>query len=71
MTINIRDVNEDGTVTLSSRSELRVGDTVTATLTDPDIPVTDLTWQWKRGDADIANAMSASYTAVEVMHACL
>ncbi len=64
ITINIRDVDEPGTVALSPSRELRVGDTVTATLTDPDIPVTDLTWQWKRDDVDIPDAMSASYTAV-------
>ena len=55
-----------GTVTLSPSSGLRVGGTVMAILTDPDvIENTLLGWQWKRDGADITGATSESYTAID------
>ena len=70
VTITVTDVDEDGVVTLSS-SQPQVDTALTATLKDPDAPVTSVTWQWaKSGTAqgtysDIAEANSASYTPVE------
>ena len=69
VTITVTDVDEDGTVTLSS--ETRVGTAITATLTDADGGVTGTTWQWAKATAmdgtysDIAGATSDSYTPVE------
>ena len=69
VTINVTNVDEDGTVTLSS--ETNVGVAITATLTDADGSVTGTTWQWASSDAmdgtytNIAAATSESYTPVE------
>ena len=67
VTINVTNVEEAGTVTLSmthpsARAEL------TATLTDPDGGVTSESWQWAKADAkagpytDINGEISANYT---------
>ena len=59
--------DDDGSVTLSE-TRPAVGDTITATLTDPDGSITNTTWQWasssdgESGWTDIAGATSASYT---------
>ena len=69
VTINVTNVDEDGTVTLSS--ETKVGVAITATLTDADGSVTGTTWQWASSDAmdgtytNIAAATLDSYTPVE------
>ncbi len=69
VTINVNDVDEPGTVSLSS-SQPRVGTSLTATLSDPDSGVTNQEWQWANSNAaagpfsDIAGATSASYTPV-------
>ena len=47
VTITINNVDEAGTVTLSSPQPI-VGQEVTATLTDPDGSPTDITWFWHR-----------------------
>ena len=47
VTIAINNVDEAGTVTLSSPQPI-VGQEVTATLTDPDGSPTDITWFWHR-----------------------
>ena len=47
VTITLNDVNEAGTVTLSSPQPI-VGQDLTATLTDPDGSPTDITWFWER-----------------------
>ena len=53
-----------GTVTFD-RSSVTEGETVTATLTDPNVTEnTQLGWQWKRDGADITGATSESYTAI-------
>ena len=59
--------DDDGVVTLST-SEPEVGAAVTATLSDPDDGVMNVSWQWAKLDdgstgwMDIQGAMSASYT---------
>ena len=69
VTINVADVNEPGTVALSS-TQPRVGTSLTASLTDPDSGVANRQWQWSISDAatgpftNIAGATSASYTPV-------
>ena len=69
VTINLSNVEEPGTVTLSSAQPL-TGTAFAASLTDPDGSVTGLTWQWTSGDTpggtfnDITGATSASYTPV-------
>ena len=63
----IRNVEEPGTVTLSTVMPLVDGE-ITATLADPDGDVTDLLWQWASSDdmdgtfTDIADATASSYT---------
>ena len=63
----VSDVPQDGVVSLLPATA-EVGVTLTATLTDPDGGVTNVTWQWARsqdrstGWADIANATSNTYT---------
>ena len=46
VTINVTNVDEEGTVTLSSRQP-QVGTELTATLTDPDSDITGVTWEWE------------------------
>ena len=63
--IEVTNVNEPGIVNLSPQAP-GVGDTVTATLIDPDGGVANMTWSWSRSDADTWNTMAgatqASYT---------
>ena len=69
VTINVTNVGEDGTVSLSA-TQPAVGEALTATLTDPDSPsgVTGVVWQWASENTDgstytdIAGAESDSYT---------
>ena len=69
ITITVVNVDEMGTVTLSSTAP-RVGAAITASVTDPDGVVTGETWQWARsadgstGWAD-TGATSAAYTPVQ------
>ena len=62
--------DDDGSVTLSPSSP-QVGDTVTATITDPDGGVTGATWQWASssdgttGWTNILGTTSATYTVVD------
>ena len=49
VTIDLTNVDEPGTVTVSGA--LSGGEQLTATLTDPDGAVSNLTWQWARGDS--------------------
>ena len=68
VTIEVTNVEEPGTVTLSTLQP-QVDVAITATLTDPDeitssIPdgtVSDATWQWSRGSSPISGATQASY----------
>ena len=68
VTITIEDVEEPGTVTLTTDTQtIQARVPVTATLEDDDGPF-DIRWQWARspngrtGWANIANATSATYT---------
>ena len=68
VTVNVTNVDEDGTVTLDSAPQ--VGAAITARVTDPDGGVTDETWQWASSasmagaytDIEGAGAMEAAYT---------
>ena len=67
VTINVTNVDEDGVVTLSAATP-QVYVEQTASVTDPDGAVTDLTWQWSKSDTadgtftNISSATSAAYT---------
>ena len=67
VTINVTNVDEAGTVTLSPKDP-RVYVEQTASVTDIDGAVTELTWQWSKSDTadgtftNIASATSAAYT---------
>ena len=69
VTIAVTNLDEPGTVTLSSE-EPTVDTELTATLGDPDGGVTGTTWQWARtmdmvaGWDDITGATNAAYTPV-------
>ena len=62
VTVTITNVEEPGTVTLDPETGLRVGQTVTATLTDEDDTAITPIWQWSRDGTPVGT--SASYTAV-------
>ena len=70
VTITVTNVDEPGTVTLSSMQPV-LGAALTARVEDPDGMVTVETWQWASSDTsggtytNISGAMSASYTPVE------
>ena len=70
VTVTITDMDEDGTVTLSSMAPV-VDTELTATLMDQDGMVSGETWQWAKSGAaagpfdDIGGATNASYTPVE------
>ena len=53
VTINVDNVEEPGTVSLAS-GRFTVGETIVATLTDPDGSITETTWLWERSLDKIA-----------------
>ena len=55
--------DKPGTVTIDNNQPVR-GTAITASVSDPDGQVSNVTWQWQRGATDIAGATSASYTPV-------
>ena len=67
--ITVTNVEEDGTVTMSQLRP-RVGVAITASVTDLDGDVSNVTWQWSRDTSatgtlyDIAKATSATYKPV-------
>ena len=66
VTVNVRDLAEDGTITLSSRQP-QVGTAFTATLTDPNIASPVATWAWEKSDdkttwTTISAATTYTYT---------
>ena len=68
ITVTVTNVGERGEITVSP-GPARVGVTLTASLSDPDGGVTNLTWQWQISDngaswSDVAGATSAGYTPV-------
>ena len=69
--MRVTNVDEAGTVTLGSSNALEVNAALSASLTDPDGSITDLTWQWQKADTvdattwtDISGATGSSYTPV-------
>ena len=74
--VEVTNVDEDGTVTLSARRP-QVGVAFTASLTDPDAdtddPTTNLKWQWAKSRsengsyADIDGAEAATYTPTDAV----
>ena len=70
VTVNVTNVEEPGTVTISP-GRPRLNNDATATLNDPDGGVSSLSWQWSRADtetgpfSDISGATSAEYTTTE------
>ena len=73
VTVEVTNVDEDGTVTLSTLQP-QVGEAITATLTDPDdittanptgSITTGVSWQWYRGGSEIAGATQATYTPAD------
>ena len=70
VTINVTDVDEDGTVTLSM-THPSARTPITATLSDPDSGVTAESWQWAKSTtaqgsySDITGATSATYTPAD------
>ena len=69
VTVTVTNVEEAGTVSLSS-VQPQVGTPLTASLSDPDEVVSDITWSWQRSSAGsksgwsiISGATSDSYTA--------
>ena len=69
LVITVMNKNEDGKVTLST-TQPAVGQPVTATLTDPDMKITEVSWQWGRnvisgGFIPIQGATSDTYTPVK------
>ena len=63
VTVNVTNVNEPGTVTLLSLQP-EDGTPLRAELTDPDLSISGLRWQWSRGGNVIPAATSATYTPV-------
>ena len=65
VTVTVTNMNEDGVVTLST-VQPRVGVPITASLTDPDGDISDLTWLWTKntGILDEDDAKKATYTPV-------
>ena len=69
LTINVNNVDETGTVTLSGATP-QVNTEISARLSDPDRQVTGETWQWAWSTSrsgsftDISGATSSSYTPV-------
>ena len=70
LTITVLNIDEEGTVTLSTERPQQ-GITVTAGVTDPDRITSQIEWQWSRsangvtGWADIAGATAGHYTPTE------
>ena len=69
ITISVNNVEEPGSIVLSSRQP-QVGTALVATLTDPDGGITGLTWKWhksrnKNNWNPISGATSDSYTPID------
>ena len=61
--VTVTNVDEPGMVTMSQRQP-RVGVAITASVTDPDGDVSNITWQWSKGGNNIDKATSATYKPV-------
>ena len=70
VTININNLDEPGLVEISGSGVPKGGDTLRASLTDPDGTTSNVEWQWSRADTDsdpfvdIAGATSDTYQLV-------
>ena len=69
VTVNVTDLVEDGTITLSSRQP-QVATAFTATLSDPNIASPVVTWAWEKSTdqntwTTIASGKGAAYTPVD------
>ena len=73
VTIGVNNLEEAGTVVIDNGNP-KVGNTVTATLSDPDGATSAETWQWQRGDGnvwnDISDAIASHYTvrSIDIGH---
>ena len=71
VTVNVTNVDEDGTASISPATQPRVGVELTASVTDDDGTPTAVSWQWSRstsntgGWSNIQGATNAAYTPVE------
>ena len=68
LVITVTNVDEEGAVKLST-TQPAIGQPITATLTDPDMKVSEVKWQWGRSETGsgyipIQGATSATYTPV-------
>ena len=65
VTVTVTNVNEEGVVTLSA-VQPRIGVPITASLTDPDGEISNVTWLWSKDpdDLDEDDAKKATYTPV-------
>ena len=72
LVITVLNVDEEGEVTLST-SQPAIGQALTATLTDPDMKIIEVEWQWSRsnlpdiGFLNIRGATSSTYTPVKTV----
>ena len=72
LVIEVMNVDEDGKVTLST-TQPAVGQPITATLTDPDMKIVEVEWQWERSDLpdtgwlNIRGATSDTYTPLKTI----
>ena len=66
VTINVDNVEEPGTVTLAS-GRFTVGETIVATLTDPDGSIAETTWLWERSLDKISWTAIGGATSAEYM----
>ena len=64
VTVSVTNVDEDGTVTISPRTLIAVDTVLTATLTDPDGGLQNMSWEWVRESVVIPGANSRTYTVV-------
>ena len=60
VTVNVKNVDEEGLLTVSNLYP-RVGTRITATLTDSDTPISNVIWTWQAG-ADTVSTQAAAYT---------
>ena len=64
--VDVTDVEEDGEVMLSTAGPVGVGQTITATLTDPDSTKLGIvTWLWSGAGSSVDSGASSTYTTVE------
>ena len=68
VTVNVTDLVEDGTITLSSRQP-QVATAFTATLSDPNIASPVVTWAWEKSTDEMTWTVIA-YGDGQCLHAC-